>query len=355
MPREPRSIRLPLLLGGVLVAALVGVLWWSLVPRDGAPGDSDAEPILPRGPAPTATHEAPANLPAPNALEAAPTQPLEAPVVALGPNMIAVRVLDADTRQPVTAYTVSVLPHDGTPPLPRANDRAARTDAPVPVHSQNGLYKVDRAKGQWDVVVQAAEYQPATAEVPVPALDNKPVDILLSHGPSLTGLVYDDDGLPVQDVPVFLSVERGGDGVRATVARTGRDGRFRFSPLTPGVYGIALLDPNNRNDRVGNLNVEQGTTDISIYLAPRHNIVINVHDRDGRPVAGAQVALNSGQGSASARTEASGQARLRYLADGVYDVSISGDGFESLSDQLVLEGGSGEQLRWFTLQPAPGG
>ena len=354
MVREPRSFRLPLILGVVLVGALVGVLWWSLFPGDGPPPEAGGQPLLPHGPAPAVNRQE-AAAPEPDTLKATTAQPLEAPVVALGPNVIAVRVVDADTRKPITSYTVSVLPHDGTPPIPRATDRATRTEVPTPVRSTTGIFKADRAKGTWDVVVQAADYLPASAEVPVPAMDAKPIEILLSHGPSLTGLVHDDDGLPVQDIPVFLSVERGGEGLpRATVARTGSDGRFRFSPLPKGVYGVALLEPDNRVDRVGNLNVDEGTTDIAIYLTPRHNLVINVKDRDGRPVTGAQVSLTGGPSAASARTEASGQARLRHMSDGVYTVSISGEGFENLEDEVVLEGGSGEMLRWFTLQPAPG-
>src|SRR5262249_39208905 len=154
----------------------------------------------------------------------------------------------SQTGAAVTAFSVLVLPHDGTPPIPRADDDATRTENFTPVVSAAGLFKTESKAGHWDVVVRAAGYLPAAAEdVVVPPVDTRALAIVVSHGPSITGLVYGDDGLPVPDVPVFLSAEKlvtPGD-LGATVARTGGDGRFRFSPLPAGTFAVTALEPRN--------------------------------------------------------------------------------------------------------------
>ncbi len=348
------SPRLALTAAGLLVAALVGVLWWSMAPA--SPPDGSGMPLLP--------HAGSASDPSIPATDASPSVPAESaqlpeePVVPLGASMILVRVLDAETRAPVTAFQADVLPHDGTPALARATDPLARSQNSTPVRNPGGLFKVEQSAGTWDLVVRAPGFRPGVIEgLAVPPADNQPAVLLLSHGPSLAGLVVDDEGQPVTDVAVFLAVESlAGDGrpPETTVCRTDGFGRFRFSPLAPGLYGLALLDPGNRDDCLGGLVVGEGATDVTLRLAARHNIVVAVQDPAGRPVPGADVELRGPAGLASARTLDSGQAHLRYLSDGTYELSVTVAGFQRQQQDVVLSGGQGEQVRWITLQPDPG-
>jgi hypothetical protein len=209
------------------------------------------------------------------------------------------------------------------------------------------------------VIVRAAGYLPGVLpDVTMPATSLKAIPLPLSHGPSITGIVYDDTRSPVVDVPVFLHVTRlfsDAAPPKVTVARTGSDGRFRFSPLTAGDYGLSLLEPDNQADRLLSVIVSQGTTDVSMYLAPRHQVVIAVQDNRGRPVSDANVELRSSGRLATSRTLPSGHAVLRYLPDGEYAVSVRREGYEPLEESLQLQGGQGEQVRWYTLIEAANG
>ncbi|HZM00814.1 MAG TPA: carboxypeptidase-like regulatory domain-containing protein, partial [Planctomycetota bacterium] len=185
----------------------------------------------------------------------------------------------------------------------------------------------------------------------------QPVEVRLSRGPSLVGVVTDPGGWPAPDVPVFLHVTRqftDAPPPDTTVARTDDLGRFRFSPLPPGEYAIALLEADNAVDRLSGLRVEAGTVDVSLPLPHRHQLVISVADREERPIQDAVVELSGSGTTASGRTLASGQAVLRHLVDGDYELTIEREGYQPVRERLQLAGGSGDSVRWFRLDPLPG-
>ena len=333
----------------LLVAALVGVLALSGSPSEPA----STGPTLVRHPEPPPRPE----LPAPVAEQPAPAAPLVPPhipgVPPVGPNVIVARVLDDETGAPISQFTVKAVPHDGRPALPRLGDTPGR---PEPVHAVAGIFRLERGKGRWDVVVQAAGYLPAElTDVVLPRPNVTPLELRVSHGPSITGLVFDDNNLGVKDVPVFLAVEKQATSdppPAVTLARTDDEGRFRFSPLPPGTYTVTALEPNG-DDRMNSIALDRGTTEISLYVAPRHQVVAAVRDADGRPVRDAEVELRSTAGIATERTNAAGQAQLRFVKAGSYEVHITREGYADLHDTLELKGPSGEEVHWYTLQDAP--
>lgn len=284
-----------------------------------------------------------------------PPAPIDAPVLPIGPKMIIGRVLDELTGAPITAFQITILPHSSEPAL----ERMLRAEInPVPVRATSGIFRFKRDRGRWDVVVIAPGYEPYVLnDVSVPRTDGTPTDIRLSHGLSLTGLVHDQHNLPVVDARVFLKVTQLFDDVappKRLIAKTDQHGRFRFSPLPAGEYSLTVLEPDNPTDRVSGILVEGGTTDITVFLAPRHQLIVSVQDSYGRPVRGAMVQATSPGQHASGRTSLSGQVLLNWLQDGIYAVTVSRAGYRTEHGEVLLAGGQGDMVRWFTLRAEDG-
>ena len=350
--------RLVLIVSALLVLAMVAVLYLALrPPLDSGPAAPPA--ALPERGAP-ATGPA---LPAVEGQEPAASEPLPTPagtsVERLGPNAIVGRVVDDATGRPVDAFHVDVLPWEAGPaPLERLAAAHDRPERSTPFKDGSGIFRIERTPGRWDVIVHADGYLPGVlGDVTVPREDAQPTEIRMLHGPSLTGLVSDAEGRPAPEVPVFLHVTRqftDEPPPRIALAHTDTLGRFRFSPLPPGEYAISLLEQDNAVDRLTGLRVESGTVDVSLPMQPRHQLVILVQDEAGRPIQDALVELSGAGRLASDRSNAAGQAVVRYLADGDYELSIEREGYEPLRETLPLEGGAGERMNWFRLTRAPG-
>jgi hypothetical protein len=343
-----RRLLLFAVLGAVLLAAVAIVAVLAL-----GGSDDDTGAPLQRLPA---AGSAPPELPQPEdtgPVTAAPAPPRQPGVIPTGPNVIIARVVDDESGAPVPAFTIKSVPHDGRPALPRLAETPGR---PQPTSNPAGIFHLESGKGRWDVVVQAAGYQPGElSDIVVPRPDGKPLELRLSHGPSITGLVYDDQNLGVPDVPVFLSVTKlaGADKPpTVTLARSDAAGRFRFSPLPPGVYAVSVLEPDSA-DRVTGVALDRGTVEVPLHVSPRHQVVASVRDAEGRPLADAQVELRAAGSIATETSNAAGQARLRFLKPGRYDVRVTHEGFEDLNATLELLGPSGEVVQWYTLRAAP--
>jgi hypothetical protein len=341
-------------ISALLVAALVGVLYLQL---QGPEEDHEVPaPIERPGTGTTADHALPVPVGLPAGADGAGPRVLQPSAPQrLGPEMIIGRVVDAGSGAAVTDFRVDVLATGAGSALERllsAHDRGERSR---PFQTRSGIFRLDRAAGRWDVVVRAPGYLPAEVlDVEVPREDAQPMLIRMDAGPTLTGLVYDVNGLAVPDVPVFLHVTRldeGGSPPERAVATTGWDGRFRFSALASGTYAVSLLQPENTIDRQGGILVQGGTVDISVPLTPRHQLVVCVKDGYDRPVRQASVELRSvdGSGFASGVTLPSGQVTLRHLDSGDYTLSVAREGYAEAEQALQLRGGSGEMVRWIRL------
>jgi hypothetical protein len=350
MTKKPLLPLAALVVATLLVAALVGVMALALVSEE---QDPVAETSLVR----RTTSPAGMVLPEPSSVTAdlpaatlAPV-PIDAPILPMGPEMIIGRVLDSETGRPVPAFQITILPHS-TEPVPLRLSRGEVN--PVPVRAPSGIFRFKSDPGHWDVVVRAPGYEPFVLDdVAVPRADGSPIEIRLSHGPSLTGLVHDQHNFPVVGAQVYLKVTRLFDDVpppRHMIALTDQHGRFRFSPLPAGEYSLVLLEPDNPVDRLSGILVDGSTTDVTVFLAPRHEFMASVQDGYGRPVRDARVEITSLAQHASGRTSPSGQTLLSWLQDGFYTVKVSRAGYETTTEQVVLEGGQGQMVRWYTLR-----
>ncbi|RKY20414.1 MAG: hypothetical protein DRQ55_07710 [Planctomycetota bacterium] len=277
------------------------------------------------------------------------------PAAPRGPRHIAVRVFDIDTDQPISAFQVTVLPAGSGPPRLRL-DQAS----PQAFHLRGGIAALPQEPGRYDVVVQAPGYLPGElSDVVVPAANGRPFDVPLSRGAGIAGRVLGPDGLSRARVDVFLELTRLADPrdtpPMVTIAKSGADGGFSFSPLPDGEYAVTALELDNEVDRVAGVRVYGRSTEVVLQLAPRHQLSLKVEDPQGRPVQGAMVEV-SGKGSMhSGSSSPSGLVVLENLRDGSYSVRVRAEGYQELHQELPLSGGMGQHLHWLRLTAGPDG
>ena len=129
----------------------------------------------------------------------------------------------------------------------------------------------------------------------------------------LAGQVLDADDKPVAGANVNLN----GDGQPNGNARTDREGRFHFEHVCEGPVQISA---NGRN-AFGNISAEGGDTNVVLRLgqtynsspgATAHKLKGTVTDADGKPGAGAQVAVFPNNGAHWVKTATNGAFNLTW-------------------------------------------
>lgn len=145
--------------------------------------------------------------------------------------------------------------------------------------------------------------------------ETKPLDVALVPGASISGRVTDEKGVPVADargsleksgqtgLAVMIRRARGG-AAGASGFRTGPDGSFRASRLAPGDgQKLTVSHPEFESASVAGLSLPPGGTKAGITVVLRRGIAITglVHDKDGAPVAGAEISLRQDFGMRGGR------------------------------------------------------
>jgi hypothetical protein len=340
-------------LAGTTVVVLLG---WTLWTFSGT-GVWDASPPEVAVPAPNRPASAEPELPVagdgatpqPRQAELSDGSPAEPPGPP-GPDGVLGRVTNASTGEPVEAFQVHVVPASPEDVWERLS-----TSVSHPFRRRTGVFLVDVEPGSWDVVVQAPGFQPAVQlAVDVPAATARPVEFALQRGPGIVGTVVDENGMYPAGIKAFLHVVelRDPEAVppRIRVTETGPDGRFSFSPLPSGEYAVSLLELENKIDRHPAIRVDGGTTNIEMYLSPRHQLTYQVQDAHGLPVRGVLVELRGGVHYSRGRTNESGTVLFEYVPDGTYEVKASARGYEELTQELELVGTVGAEVRWLQLR-----
>ncbi|GJM21111.1 MAG: hypothetical protein DHS20C15_10260 [Planctomycetota bacterium] len=341
------GITVVLIAGGVLAAlcAVVLLLQWPDEP-------GRAEQVTPLKLTPLQRSGGEASLPRlPTARQPArkkegPQRVTPPPRPRAGPDSIVGRVVDGATDKVVPDFQVQIFPaRADLDPMSRFGEVA-----PEAFHHREGVFRLPQKPGKYDVVVLAPGFEPSVIrEWLVPAADGRPVRVPLDRGPGISGTVIDAyNGQPLVGVPVYLHIVRLDDPESVVTQRrraiTQHDGRYSFSPLPSGQYSLSLLEPTNRTDFAGGVWVGKGTTLRDLYLLPRHTVVFRVHEIDGRPAPGARVTLQGNGTSQSVVANDAGQLVMEHLLDGTYSVDVLHEGFESISEELFLEGGAGQHL-----------
>ncbi|MHC4713322.1 MAG: hypothetical protein ACYTAN_08655, partial [Planctomycetota bacterium] len=161
---------------------------------------------------------------------------------------VSVRVFDEDGRYvPGAKVRISGLmdtyrasPPDGPDPISDVRNR--RT--PVSVRSttdENGVARLRFPDIQADVLVMAPGFAPGVEKGLVSLPRDKPLDVTIGRGVTLTGRVVDETGGAVSSVSLFckrlVSIGSVGDFDERT-SRSGEDGSFVFDDLAPGTYEV---------------------------------------------------------------------------------------------------------------------
>ncbi len=180
------------------------------------------------------------------------------------------------------------------------------------------------------------------------------VEVVLSPGLVLTGLVKDKEARPVAEAIVNLnrSVQmtggRGGNVISfATVesirpqTETDFEGRFEFKGLSAGEYDVTVSRPGFTRSVSNGVKAGDGTTPLEITLNPGASIAGRLVQANGQPVTGYSVGARASAGSGSGgpgmlggrsgmntvQTDPDGGFLIEGLVPGTaYDLSIFGAG-----------------------------
>jgi hypothetical protein len=340
----------------VTAGTVLAVVTWLVLLFEAVPPASDGlDPVRLRDWA-TSDDRGMSNIEAPRGMGRGPTvtRPLAPKPVdpgPQGPDAVIGAVRDRISGEAIPAFQVDVLEHAAGSPLDRLKD-----SVPLPFHVRSGVFRVDKSAGRWDIVVRAPGYEPlAMKDIQLPAESFKPIPMELDRGAGISGIVYDRTNQAVPRIKVFLHVQGLDDPdakpPRISIAHTGLDGRFHFSPLPAGQYALSLLELDNTIDFRGGIRVRPNgqTVEIPMLLTERHQVQIVVRNLRNEPLDGARVVLRSDDHYTSAATNANGMAVLSHVPDGSYTATANLNGFREAEQTFELSGGSGNNVHWMRL------
>lgn len=283
------------------------------------------------------------------------------------PASLAGRVVDAKTLRGVPRAKVEI--RQGT------TTRTVRS-------GPDGSYRIaPLAPRAARVSVDEPRYVHFSKTVDISPGEARKLDAPLVLGASMTGGVADESGQPVSGaqgvlahtartgMAAFLRQVRTGGG--APIFRTAADGTFHASRLAPGTnQQLSVGHPEFATATVGGLTLAPGQTAANVTIVLRKGAVIAglVHDKEGKPVEGAEAEVQQGlnfrggRGGAAAlsviggratglqrppaRTGADGRFEVHGLVPGDYTLWVRKSGFasERIDPVKVPETGSPEAV-----------
>jgi protocatechuate 3,4-dioxygenase beta subunit len=231
---------------------------------------------------------------------------------------VAGRVLDAATRKPLPGALVWSDGH-----------RAVRADV-------EGRFRIQAFSGAATVDAAAAGHLPSSAEAR-PG-DGQPLTFALPPATALDGVVTDGSGRPVAgaEVQARSASSRFRDETPEISARSGADGRFHLASLAIGqMYEVAATRAGFAAATLSVEAVPAGKS-VPLRIVLRHgsSVAGRIMDREGRPVAGAELILHpasrrgqSWEGETTARSDSAGRFELGDLGPGRFDLQATHHGF----------------------------
>ncbi|WP_437586045.1 carboxypeptidase regulatory-like domain-containing protein [Sorangium sp. So ce1000] len=220
--------------------------------------------------------------------------------------------LDAETRQAAGMVSQSSM------------DAASQAQSDL-----DGRFRLERVPpGEILVRGYTGGYATTTASVQVSACgDLAPVDLTMSTGGSIVGVVRESDGKPLAGVRLVASHR----SIGFVNAVTDAEGRYRFEQLPPVVLRLELVDKVQR--AVAYVGVKEGQeVEQNIALLTKGSGEIRGRiTSGGKPLRGirVQVACNQGENGLDTRyptTGPDGTYRATELPDGVYMVTVTSVG-----------------------------
>jgi len=203
-----------------------------------------------------------------------------------------------------------------------------------------------------------ADYRPSPMRM-FTASDNTEVTltiVLEADGGSLSGEVFGPDGRTLAAACVRIgendnSVIRLPDGTQGgapppQTAWTDVDGRFHFGSLTPGVAPVVVRAPGLAPWHQDVTIAERAPTWVTVRLLAGVTLVGTVRNRDGTPIAGAEVSVGSARNPAQrvATSGEHGTFRLDGLGTGMQHARVDHD--SEGESAIDIQGRPGETVRW---------
>jgi protocatechuate 3,4-dioxygenase beta subunit len=200
----------------------------------------------------------------------------------------------------------------------------------------DGSYTIaNLVPGQYEVLAQADGYandyynnvydwSAATLVTVTDLTDTPNIDFTLGPGGSISGVVTDGSGNPIEGASVSASGDSSGSG------STGADGSYTIANLVPGKYTVSAWGSGYVMEYYNNVYDSSSATPVTVTdvtdmphidftLLPGGSISGVVTDGSGNPIVGASVSA-SGNSSGSAATGEDGSYTIANLAPGQYVV-----------------------------------
>ena len=265
------------------------------------------------------------------------------------------RVVDAATRNPIAragVYAISGRRHLWT----RSGPDGSFVIRPAPA-------------GDWFVDAVAPRYVETTRRLSRAQRTDKPVELLLREGVTISGHVADEERRPVATARVRV-LENSQSAPTAT-AVTAEDGTFTLRRISAvETLRLVATHPDFEPASLGNLGLKPGEKRTGVAFAlSRGATVAGIVTVGGAPLAGAQVTLAPGRRGTRidapprslagpvwswprATTGADGRFRIGGLAPGEYTLTASKTGYARVSTEgIVVAGRRGPQQLVFALGP----
>jgi protocatechuate 3,4-dioxygenase beta subunit len=253
------------------------------------------------------------------------------------------RVVDG-AGDPLRAFSVEVGPDWQTGRF--MPDRALHSQE---FKSDDGSFRVDDVNdGDWTVTVRAKGYSQSGSppSVGVPQ-SGEPLVIKMVVAATVTGVVVDPAGKPVQDAEVKLRPQ--GETNRFSYGENGSaksddKGAFTLKNVAAGSWQVSASAENWAHSEPTPIQVGEGANvaSLELHLRAGGTIAGEVYDARGAHVSGRQVQLFSmaaGDGKQAA-IDASGSFKAEHLSPGAYQVMLE----PSAEDQAaMMEKASGEE------------
>jgi len=221
--------------------------------------------------------------------------------------------------------------------------------------------------GDWRVTASASRYVRANRQIARAQFSDKPVEILMREGATISGRVTDGQRRPVVTAKVRAVESENRSASGAPMAVTSEDGTFTLRRI-PAVEGMRLVVTHLDFEpaSIGNLGLKPGETRAGVAVALRRGAVLTgIATVGDAPLAGVQVIVSVGRSESGApprsvagppwswpraTTGADGRFRIGGLSPGEYTVTVSKTGYARDSRDAVIAEGRGPEPLAFALE-----
>ena len=233
-------------------------------------------------------------------------------VIELEPGVRLAGKVTGPNGAPLPDATVMLEPSPTSQFARSGSMRRATTDA-------NGEFTIDSLEpGEETFVVSHPKYLETSKTVTLQGRETR-MDVQLSGGQRVTGVVVTDSGMPVSDAEVRAF---SASGMSSESARTNASGAFELTSLAPARYRFSASKSGYVDGVVEDVDVSSGAN-VRIELRTGGTIYGRVSGLTEQELAGATVSARSGRLSSSAAVDPQGSFRIEGAPTGTVQVSAS--------------------------------